>query len=102
METAVSAPGHEPAGGGRSNGVYGPPFPLTFLSLTLLSAGVGTPRDFMAPNTCDGTYRYGEGRQPDFGLATCWSCNCVVLGLLSVAVVLALLLRLGRAVRRLF
>jgi len=50
METAVSAP--EPvnaAGGGRSNGVR-PSLSSDFLHLLLvLSAGVGTPRDFMAP-----------------------------------------------------
>ncbi|GIE23003.1 hypothetical protein Ahu01nite_061050 [Winogradskya humida] len=32
--------------------VQDPPFPLTSFSF-VLSAGVGTPRDFMAPDTCD-------------------------------------------------
>jgi len=46
----------------------------------------------MAPNTCDGTYCCGAG-----------DAVVLVLVLLSVAVVLlALLLRLGRAVRRHF
>jgi hypothetical protein len=98
----------EAAGGGRSNGVrpsLSSDFPISYL---MLSAGVRTPRDFMAPNTCDGTSCRGEALQPDVGPATfelpwCWYCNWVVLVLLSVAVVLwALLRRLGRAVRRLF
>jgi hypothetical protein len=35
--------------------VYSPPFPLTsfYLRTSCRSAGAGTPRDFMAPNTCD-------------------------------------------------
>jgi hypothetical protein len=63
METAVSAPNPvDAAGSGRSNGVYGPPFPLISLYLFLvLSAGVGTPRDFMAPDTCDATVTAGSG-----------------------------------------
>ena len=56
----VRAGGMEPAGGGRSNGVR-PPLSSDFLTLTLLSAGVRTPRDFMAPNTCDGTYCFASG-----------------------------------------
>jgi hypothetical protein len=51
--------------------VYGPPFPLTSsISHLMLSAGVRTPRNFMAPNTCDGTYCCGEALQPDVGPAT--------------------------------
>jgi hypothetical protein len=47
--------------------VYGPPFPLTSLnSCLLLSAGVRAPRDFMAPNTCDGTY-CGGARTAEHG-----------------------------------
>jgi len=102
----VSAPGAmKPADGGRSNGVR-PSLSSDFLtSYLMLSAGVGTPRDFMAPNTCDGTYCCGEALQPDVGPATsncrgAGTATAVVLVLLSVAVVLlALLLRLGRAVR---
>jgi hypothetical protein len=59
----------------------------------MLSAGVRAPRDFMAPNTCDGTYCCGEALQPDVGLATshcggAGTATAVVLVLLSVAVVL--------------
>ena len=96
----------KPAGGGRSNGVrpsLSSDFPISYL---MLSAGVGTPRDFMAPNTCDGTYCRGKAMQPDVGPAI---SNCGGAGtatarcwhLLSGAVILlALLLRLGRAVRQ--
>jgi hypothetical protein len=55
MEAAVSAPSPvDAAGSGRSNGVR-PSLSSDFLCSYLLSAGVGTPRDFMAPDTCDGT-----------------------------------------------
>ena len=73
METAVSAPSPvDAAGSGRSNGVYGPPFPLTSSTRTcVLSAGVGTPRDFMAPDTCGGTVTASSGTlKPDIGPAT--------------------------------
>ena len=62
METAVSAPGPvHAAGSGRSNGVQ-PSLSSDFLYLLLVhSAGVGTPRDFMAPDTCDGTVTAGGG-----------------------------------------
>ena len=57
----------KPAGGGRSNGVR-PSLSSDFLvSYLMLSAGVRTPRDFMAPNTCDGTYCCGEALQTDVG-----------------------------------
>jgi len=96
----------QPAGGGRSNGVR-PSLSSDFLiSYLMLSAGVRTPRDFMAPNTCDGTSCCGEALQSDVGPATSYchgAGTAMVLILLSVAVVLlALLLRLGRAVRRRF
>lgn len=54
-----AGPQNLPAAGDPT--VYGPPFPLISLPLTLLSAGVRTPRDFMAPNTCDGTYCFASG-----------------------------------------
>jgi hypothetical protein len=56
METAVSAPSPSvAAGSGRSNGVR-PSLSSDFLyHYLVLSAGVGTPRDFMAPDTCGGT-----------------------------------------------
>jgi hypothetical protein len=117
METAVSAPSPvDAAGSGRSNGVYGPPFPLTSSTCTcVLSAGAGTPRDFMAPDTCDGTATAGSGTlKPDIGPATSMrpghvsprllpyyevllvlSFTCVVLLVLSgPGCCLALLLRL--------
>jgi len=61
----------EPAGGGRSNGVR-PSLSSNFLYLFLvLSAGVGTPRDFMAPDTCGGTVTASSGTlKPDIGPAT--------------------------------
>ena len=37
----------------------------------MLSAGVGTPRDFMAPDTCGGTVAASSGTlKPDIGPAT--------------------------------
>jgi len=52
----VSAPNpHKAAGNGRSNGVrpsLSSDIPISYL---MLPAGVGTPRDFMAPNTYDET-----------------------------------------------
>src|SRR5436190_6124948 len=70
METTVSAPSPvDAAGGGRSNGVCGPPFPLTSSTSTCTSsADVGTPRDFLAPDTCDGNGTAGSGTlKPDIG-----------------------------------
>ncbi|GAA2513172.1 hypothetical protein GCM10010434_069440 [Winogradskya humida] len=52
METAVSAPNPEVRLVAGDPTVQDPPFPLTSFSF-VLSAGVGTPRDFMAPDTCD-------------------------------------------------
>ena len=59
--------------------VSDPPFPLTFSSF-VLPAGVGTPRDFMAPDTCDELLLTNffvptssclrRGPEPDVGLAT--------------------------------
>ena len=88
--------GHEnlPAAGDPT--VYGPPFPLT--SFYLLSAGVRAPRDFMAPNTCDERLAAAKPCKPSSALPP-----RTAMVLLSVAVVLlARLLRLGRAVRRHF
>jgi hypothetical protein len=73
METAVSAPSPtDAAGSGRSNGVYGPPFPLTSPTPTcVLYAGVGTPHDFMAPDTYDATVTASSGTlKPDIGPTT--------------------------------
>ena len=49
-----------------------PSLSSNFLCLFLvLSAGVGTPRDFMAPDTCGGTVAASSGTlKPDIGPAT--------------------------------
>ena len=70
METAVSAP--EPvnaAGSGRSNGVR-PSLSSDFLHLLLvLSAGVGAPRDFMAPARATNGVPW-RNPEPDIGPAS--------------------------------
>jgi hypothetical protein len=51
--------------------VSGPPFPLTpLICYLVLSAGVGTPRDFMAPTRTTNPSLCGEALKPDVGLAT--------------------------------
>src|SRR3954447_11951297 len=70
METAVSAPSpSRAAGGGRSNGVA--PSLSSDFHFSYLSAGVRTPRDFMAPNTCDEHSYRRRGPEPDIGPAIC-------------------------------
>jgi hypothetical protein len=87
--------------------VYGPPFPLTSLSLTSAVRRCRKPHATSWPRT-RATEHTAAAKPCKLTLARhfqlpwwCWCCNCVVLVLLSVAVVLlALLLRLGRAARR--
>jgi hypothetical protein len=56
MGTAVSAPRLSCVLEAGDPTVFGPPFPLLPISVVLvvLPAGVGAPRDFMAPSTCGG------------------------------------------------
>jgi len=94
-----------------------PSLSSNFLYLFLvLSAGVGTPRDFMAPDTCGGTVTASSGTlKPDIGPATsvrpgacltsgvlphlrfnCGYFNCEVLVVLSFTCVVLLVLSWGR------
>ena len=58
------------AGGGRSNGVR-PSLSSDYLLSTTSyqSAGDGTPRDFMAPNTCDERPYLRRSPEPNIGPA---------------------------------
>ncbi|GAB1688603.1 hypothetical protein KRM28CT15_04060 [Krasilnikovia sp. M28-CT-15] len=121
----MSAPSPvDAAGSGRSNGVR-PSLSSDFLYCYVLSAGVGTPRDFVAPDTYDGTVTASSGTlnltsapprsvRPEhvsprgtavlnfpfnYEVLVVLSFTCVVLFVPGGAVeLLALLLRLGGAV----